>query len=243
MTAPAPGVCLTFDDLFVDNWLAAQPVFDAFSARTTLCVSHLHTATPEQIRGLHALQDHGHEIGFHSRTHPRLKPYLQRHGLDHWLAHEIDAGIAEHRAQGFPATSFASPFHASTPETRRATASRFAVTRAHGPRGVTPETVGSRIYRAPDADRAVHAIGSLDFQHPVQGGWDWLSQILDRLVARKGVGVFIGHNITQTENGRGFYSTQAQLHRVLDEICTRGLQFHTLTGFACATPAGDIAGE
>ena len=227
-----PSVCLTFDDLFVDNWLAAQPVFETFDARVTFCVSHLHTATPAQISGLHALHEAGHEIGFHTRTHPRLKPYLQQHGLDHWLAHEIDDGVAEHRAQGFPATSFASPFHASTPASRRATARRFAVTRAGGPRGVTPAIMDSRIYRAPDDEGAVHNIGSVDFRHPVQGGWDWLGQILDRLVARKGVGVFTGHDIRADGTGRGFYSTQQQLHRLLDEIRKRGLAFHTLTGFA-----------
>ena len=46
-----PAICLTFDDLFVENRCAALPVFAAFGARVTFCVSHLHTATHDQIAG------------------------------------------------------------------------------------------------------------------------------------------------------------------------------------------------
>lgn len=147
MTSYPPGICLTFDDLFVDNWCAAREIFDHWGARVTFCVSHLHTATDEQIAGLQSLQADGHEIGFHSRTHPRLTPYLERHGVEHWLEHEIDAGIAEHRALGFPATSFASPFHAYTRETLIGTGSRFEVVRAAGPGRLSEERLPGRIWR------------------------------------------------------------------------------------------------
>src|SRR6056297_210681 len=159
-----PGLCLTFDDLFVASWLAARPVLREAGARVTFCVSHLHEATPAQLDGLRALRDEGHEIGFHSRTHPRLRPYLRARGLGRWLAEEIDAGVAEHRAAGFAATSFASPFHASTPATRAATGARFAVVRARGPRSAAPDAWPGRLYRAPGPDNCVDVIGSADFR-------------------------------------------------------------------------------
>ena len=231
---PAPGVCLTFDDLFVENWLAALPVLDAFDARVTFCVSGLHTATPAQVEGLHRLQAGGHEIGFHSRTHPRLMPYLRRHGLGHWLSHEIDAGVAEHRAAGFPATSFAFPFHASTPETRAAVATRFAIVRAAGPRGVTETDFSARIYDRLGTDRSVDNIGFADAQLRQFPGWRRQEAILDAVAARGGVAVFAGHDIRPGREGPGFYSTHRQLRRLLQAIAARGLHFYTLTGCAHA---------
>lgn len=234
----APGVCLTFDDLTVANWMAARPLFEAAGARVTFCVSGLHTATPDQIAGLQALQAEGHEIGFHSRTHPKLAPYLARHGLDHWLEHEIDRGVAEHRAAGFPATSFAAPFHATTAETRAATAGRFEVTRARAPlRGAA--AFGARIYTRLGPERVVDNIGFADMQHQGFSGWEWQGAILDAIAAAGGVGVFTGHDLRQRKSGPGYYSTHRQLRRLLRAVSERGLRFYTLTGLARALGGGD----
>lgn len=229
-----PGVCLTFDDFYVDSWLAARPILNSYGARVTFCVSKLHTASPAQIDGLHQLQNEGHEIGYHGRTHARLKVHLRNHGLEHWLEHEIDEGVAEHRALGFPATSYASPFHESTRETRAATTDRFAITRAEGPRGVTPENITARIYQKPRSDGSVGNIGAVDYQHPVTGNWKHLNTLLDGLVDQCGVGVFTGHDIRIKKVGPGRYSSHAQLERLLKSVTRRGLHFHTLTGFAQA---------
>lgn len=226
-----PGVCLTFDDLYVDNWLAAAPIFAQYEARVTFCVARLHQASPAQLDGLRQLQDMGHEIGFHSRTHPKLRPYLARHGAEHWLTHEIDAGVAEHRAAGFPATSFASPYHASSRETRIGTGKRFEINRLDGPRGVGAGMLRERVYRRLGRHRSVHNVGSIDFAHPVQGGWDWLGQILDTVAEVQGIGVFTGHDIRDGA-GRGFYSRPEEIARLCKEVLARGLAFHTLTGAA-----------
>ena len=228
----APGVCLTFDDLFVENWCAALSIFESHQARATFCVTQLHSATADQIEGLRALQLHGHEIGFHSRTHPRLLPYLRQCGLENWLAKEIDAGVEEHRAAGFPATSFASPFHASTWETRRETGKRFEVIRAKGPHGMTADQLVRRIYKSPGRNSSVNNIGSIDFRHSSQGGWEWMQTILDALVKHRGVGIFTGHDIRNEATREGRYSTHSDMERLLGEIRDRGLRFYTLTNFA-----------
>ena len=227
-----PTLALTFDDLFVANWLAARPLFAEYRACVTFCVSHIHTASADQIAGLRQLQEDGHEIAFHSRTHPKLHRYLKNRGLDHWLAHEIDDGISEHRALGFPATSFASPFHQSTPETRAACAKRFDVIRASGPRGVTAKTIYSRIYIAPGPNNAVDNLGFADFQHRAFPGWDWQISLLDAIATQGGTGVFTGHDIRPDDTGTGYYSTHGQLRRFLDAASKRGIGFTTLSGIA-----------
>ncbi len=223
------AVALTFDDLFVRNWHEARPLFAEFGARVTFCVCKLHKARPRQIAKLRALQADGHEIACHSRTHPRLEPYLRRHGLAHWLEHEIDADIATHRALGFPAASFASPFHASTPETRAETARRFAVTRAAGPRGLDPGDIAARIYRRLGPDRAVDCIGFCDFSHAAFPGWERQMRILDAIARAGGTGVFAGHDIREVEGGSQYYSTPDDLRRFLTAAKERGLEFVTLS--------------
>lgn len=227
-----PGVCLTFDDLHVENWLAARPIFQAHGARVTFCVCRMHKATPAQIDGLHQLQEDGHEIAYHGRNHKKLKPYLRQHGLDLWLENEIARGVAEHRALGFPATSYASPFYGSTRQTRAATAAYFRITRAGSARDLALEDVPKRIYRRPAPDGAVNSIATIDFQHPGHRDWREVGLALDMLGTHRGVGIFNGHDIRPRKAGPGRYSAHRQIHRLLHEITARGLAFHTLGGFA-----------
>jgi len=226
------AVALTFDDLFTGSWNAARPILDAHGARVTFCVCRLHQAPPRKIGKLRALQADGHEIAFHTRTHPRLEPYLARHGLAHWLEHEIDAGVAEHRALGFPAESFASPFHASTPETRAETARRFAVTRAAGPQSLDAADIAARIYRRPGPDRAVDCLGSCDTRHPAFPGWDWQMHLLDTIATTGGTGVFAGHDIRPPGKKSRFFTTPEDLEHFLAAVAARGLRFVTLRELA-----------
>lgn len=224
-----PGkLCLTFDDLFVDNWCAARPVFDAYNARVTFCVSHLHAATPSQIKGLHELQRDGHEIAFHTRTHPHLGQYLRRHGLAHWLEHEVDRGIAEHRALGFPARTFACPFHASTPETRQALAERFDIIRTDGPRSLDPDNPHARIYHEVPADKCLANLSFADMQHKAFPGWKRQMEFLDLIAETGGTAVFAGHDIRARKAGRGFYSNHNQIQRLLDGAQRRGISLSPL---------------
>ena len=223
------AVALTFDDLFVDNWLAARPIFDAYGARVTFCVCKLHKATEAQVAGLRTLQADGHEIAYHTRTHPRLIEYLEKHGLDRWLEDEIDRGIAEHRAMGFPARSFASPFHRSTPKSRAATAERFAVTRSLGPASARKRNLRNRIYGDLGPDKTVDCIGFCDFALPAFRGWDWQMALLDIIAEEGGTGVFCGHDIRSKPGRSKFCSTPEDMHRFLAAVTERGLGFKTLS--------------
>ena len=65
--ATQPGLVLSFDDTYVDQW------YDFFGQRTdvkaTFFVSYWHTLTPAQIDKLRQLEAGGHEIGAHSHSH------------------------------------------------------------------------------------------------------------------------------------------------------------------------------
>ncbi len=223
----AATLSMTFDDHFVDNWTAARSVFDAYNARVTFCICRLHRLNEDQIRKLHQLQDEGHEIGYHTRSHPLLTTYLETHGLQSWCKQELDRGIAEHHAAGFPARSFASPHHLTTPQTRSETIKRFAVTRGSGPFNQPRPDVSRRIYTEPRS--IVHNLGSLDFQRKNHLGWDWTHYMLDQVKQHQGTAVFVGHDIRAKVDGQALYCTLDDLDRFLDAAAVRGIGFSRLS--------------
>jgi peptidoglycan/xylan/chitin deacetylase (PgdA/CDA1 family) len=78
---------------------------------------------------LHDLAADGHAIEFHGTEHLDARRYVADHGLDAYLADEIDPGLAAMRADGFDPHVFAYPFGAHTAATDRALLDRFTLLR------------------------------------------------------------------------------------------------------------------
>lgn len=171
------------------------------------------------------LQDNGHEIAYHTRTHPRLGPYLQTHWLDHWLQKEIDLGMSEYRALGFPATAFPCPFHASTPDTRAALSEQFYVSRTGGPRSLDTNKPETRIYHKLPKDKSVANIGFADSQHNAFPGWTRQLALIDLVSRNDGFAVLNGDDIGPSKQGTGLYSSPSQLKRILKRAVHNDMVF------------------
>lgn len=232
VVGPVGGVCLTFDDRFVANWLAARAILRDFGARVTFCVYGIEELTSEQVDGLFALQADGHEIAHHSRTHPKLKQYLREFTLEKWLDEEIDSEIEARRRLGFPSQSFAPPHHVLTPDVVTACRERFDVIRGARPLRGALEQIQTRAFQWLGDERVAHNAGSIDCQNENFVSWEFHLAILDYLHEHKSVGVFTGHNIRGMVRRPGFYLTQADLIRILREVTERDLAFHTLAELA-----------
>jgi peptidoglycan/xylan/chitin deacetylase (PgdA/CDA1 family) len=126
----SPGLALSFDDTFVDEWVALLPVFERHHARVTFFVSR-YAALPEEAHaGLQVLAASGHDIEAHSVRHFRAPDYVENYGIDAYLKDELDPSIAVLRGAGFEVNAFAYPFGARTGELDRAIAKRVPVIRS-----------------------------------------------------------------------------------------------------------------
>ena len=127
---PSAGVALSFDDAFIDHWLAGTDLYARYGARITFFVAYFDQLTPEQIASLHALARLGHTIEPHSVKHQRAPEYVEDHGLAAYMEEEALPSIDALRAEGFDLTTYAYPFGARTSEIDRALLERVSLVRS-----------------------------------------------------------------------------------------------------------------
>lgn len=113
----APGIALSFDDAWVDEWWHGRSLFDRYGAKLTFFIAYYPRFTDEQKAKLRDLANDGHAIEAHTITHARAPSYVEAHGLRAYLDDEVLPSIDLLRADGYDVTTFAYPFGARTRET------------------------------------------------------------------------------------------------------------------------------
>lgn len=108
-----PGVALTFDDNYVDNWYQYLPLLDSFGVKATFYISSYHNLTDQQKNKLREIERHGHEIAFHTSNHYNLVDYLRYNNIDKLIEYEIYDDLKKMNKDGFYPTTFAYPYGAS----------------------------------------------------------------------------------------------------------------------------------
>jgi len=110
----SPGIVLTFDDDRVDNWFEYLHILDSAGVKATFYICKYNRFTADQKRKLAIIQNHGHEIAFHSTNHYNMEDYVykQKHTVDDLMRNEIEAGLKTMNKDGFYPTTFAYPYGA-----------------------------------------------------------------------------------------------------------------------------------
>jgi len=109
---PRAAVALAFDDHAIDAWFELRGLFAAHRAHVTFFISELHKTTAEERAKLAQLAAEGHSIQAHGVAHLDARKYVDRHGLDAYLADEALPSIEGLRAAGYAPTVYAYPFGA-----------------------------------------------------------------------------------------------------------------------------------
>lgn len=104
------GLALTFDDHYVDNWFHYIDLLDSMGVKATFYISNYNKFTAVQKVKLHKLQDHGHEIAFHSTTHANFLKTAASDGCEKLIKEEVLDGLKLMNNDGFYPTTFAYPY-------------------------------------------------------------------------------------------------------------------------------------
>jgi hypothetical protein len=131
-TATKGGLAFAIDDNAIDDWYALRPLFAEYAAHITFFVSRWSLQQPQQIDELLQLAADGHELEPHTVNHLHTLAYIRDHGLDAWLADEVDPSIEIMRQNGFSPAFFAYPFGERDDATDAALLERVGTIRATG---------------------------------------------------------------------------------------------------------------
>lgn len=110
---PRGGIIFTFDDQFIDNWLAHQTLFDAYDIQATFFITRPHELDSSDIQNLRLLAEAGHEIASHGLNH--INPMNYADSPDVYLQEEILPAITILEELDIAVHSFAYPFGRSFP--------------------------------------------------------------------------------------------------------------------------------
>jgi peptidoglycan/xylan/chitin deacetylase (PgdA/CDA1 family) len=115
-STPRPALALSFDDAEIDAWYQVRELFAASNAHVTFFVAGYSTWTDGQKARLAELKAMGHDVQAHSVYHLNAVDFVAEHGIDYYLQEEVLPSITALEQAGYPITTFAFPFGATTDE-------------------------------------------------------------------------------------------------------------------------------
>ncbi len=85
----APGVILSFDDHFVEQWFDANGLFAKYDAHVTFFVSEFDKLSDSEVEKLILLERSGHCIGVHGLRHRDAVKTIDEIGIEGYVSQEI----------------------------------------------------------------------------------------------------------------------------------------------------------
>ena len=83
------GVCLTFDDAYVDQWYKLSNSLIENNIKATFFVTMINTLASSKLEKLQTLDSLGFEIGCHGYKHIDAVKYLESHTLNDYFYNEV----------------------------------------------------------------------------------------------------------------------------------------------------------
>ena len=131
-TATRGGVALAIDDDEIDEWFALRDVLAQTGTHVTFFVTRWVYKPPEEIDKLLTLAADGNELEPHTVDHLHAIAYEHDHGIDAWLADQVDPSIQIMRDAGLEPQFLAYPFGERDDAIDQAALTRVQAVRATG---------------------------------------------------------------------------------------------------------------
>jgi peptidoglycan-N-acetylglucosamine deacetylase len=106
-----PGIALTFDDAYFDEWIDMLPILNKYKAKVTFFISLNYPKKDINCKEkIIKLKNAGNEIGLHTINHPYLSTYLKHHSIYDYYKNEILPEVRFFNSIGIRPSSFAYPY-------------------------------------------------------------------------------------------------------------------------------------
>lgn len=109
-----PGVVLSFDDAYVNEWFATNKELKQYAWKGTFFVSKINTLKQYQIQKLLELQKQGHEIAGHGLNHYNAADFIRINTVYEYMHQEINPMLDLMNFYGLKVSSFAYPYGGRT---------------------------------------------------------------------------------------------------------------------------------
>jgi len=127
---PNGYIAITFDDASINNWYSNLALMDSLDIKATFYISQYHTLKSEEKKKLFEIQNHGHEIAYHTSNHQDLKILMNSPSGWDKVNREICEDMEMMKRDGFDVTNFAFPYGSHDTELDRRILKKFKTVRA-----------------------------------------------------------------------------------------------------------------
>jgi peptidoglycan/xylan/chitin deacetylase (PgdA/CDA1 family) len=219
-TVAHPGVVITFDDNYVDNWVDYLPMLDSSGVKATFYICRYNRFTPDQKNKLRLIQSKGHEIAFHTTNHYNMMDYVykHKHTLDEWIQKEIVNGLKQMNQDGFYPTNFAYPAGAHNGVADKMLQRYFKSVRAlNGTNDYSKSLI-------PCENNPV--LYGLGIDKSSKRTDESILTLIDAAKQYNGYAIFVAHNI---EKNIPLSVTKERLQKMFDYIKSKGLKYYRVS--------------
>ena len=216
----APGVAITFDDNYVDNWVEYLPLLDSAGVKATFYICRYNRLTADQKNKIRIIESHGHEIAYHSTNHYNMMDYVykQKHSLDEYMKCEIEDGLRLMNRDGFYPTTFAYPAGAHNGIADKMLKRYFKSVRA-----LNGTNDFSKSLAPTEKNDVLYGLG---IDKSSKRSDEVVMQVIKSAFENKDCAIFVAHNINATIP---LSVTRARLLKMFAYIKSLGLKYYTVS--------------
>lgn len=218
-----PGIVLTFDDNYIDDWYTADNTLNHYGWKATFFICKYAWLTPNEKKELHYLQDKGHDIAGHGYNHENALKYAAKYGLNKYINDEIIPLKAAMSRDRFNITSFAYPDGAGAHD---ATLDNNLLKYFSVIRGTTyGELPPDSQYCYYKGERVIYGLG-IDTDYK-QFNLEYYKALMDYAKKHNKIVIFYGHKTVNNATGKLETPLEA-LQQICEYAVNNNLKFYTV---------------
>lgn len=231
------GICLTFDDDYVDDWYNnAVPLLQEYNATATFFLCGFPYYTDQEYQELAAMQSEGDEMACHTVDHTDIIQDLANETMNQYIATEITPAIDAMDARGMHPTDFAYPYGSYNDTTNTALEAYFNHLRIITPYDVNQQWVDPTFPMASYRFNNERVLGGLELDNMMNIPMNQLEALMDTTKANNSVIIFFSHDTIES-NASDYITPPSELKAVLEYATENHLKFYTMNQLQTPDPA------